>query len=72
MAIQNRQDMIIPECALKPERVHQMIKKMEDAATRLKSEAKKRSRRLKRRGTRPVLGLKALTRPLKSCSYCLR
>lgn len=45
MAIQNRQDMIIPECALKPERVHQMIKKMEDAATQLKSEAKKGSKK---------------------------
>jgi len=31
MAVQNRQDVIIPECALKPERVHQMIKQMENA-----------------------------------------
>eukprot|EP00435_Cladocopium_sp_Y103_P050506 s1798_g15.t1 len=31
LAVQNRQDVIIPECALKPERVHQMLKQMEHA-----------------------------------------
>jgi len=31
LAVQNRQDVIIPECALNPERVHQMLRQMENA-----------------------------------------
>ncbi|CAJ1419969.1 unnamed protein product [Effrenium voratum] len=31
LAVQNRQDVIIPECAMQPERVHKMLRQMENA-----------------------------------------